>query len=125
MRKSVARRILETTTGEVGEVARHRCDNRPCCNPDHLEWGSQADNVHDAMERGRRPRRQVKPVQPRKTPELARGSRHGRARFTEAEVLVVRSRHASGVSVYRIAKDTRASKRAIKMIVERTTWTHI
>ena len=124
-RRSVSRWVLMVTTGHLGEVARHRCDNPPCCNPDHLLWGSHEDNVHDALERGRRPRRRPKPKRPRKVPELARGSRHGRARFTEEEVLAIRSKRADGASIYRLAKDTGASQCAIKLIVNRVTWTHI
>lgn len=37
-----------------GVVIRHSCDNPPCCNPAHLSAGSQADNVRDMHERGRR-----------------------------------------------------------------------
>lgn len=33
--------------------ARHKCDNPNCVNPDHLEWGTQADNINDAKVRGR------------------------------------------------------------------------
>jgi hypothetical protein len=36
-----------------GAVVRHTCDVPACCNPDHLELGSQADNVQDAKDRGR------------------------------------------------------------------------
>jgi hypothetical protein len=36
-----------------GHVVRHKCDNRPCCAPHHLESGTQADNVRDMFERGR------------------------------------------------------------------------
>jgi len=41
--------------------ALHRCDNPPCCNPTHLRWGTQAQNIQDAIERQRAkmpPRRQ-------------------------------------------------------------------
>lgn len=37
------------------EVIRHKCDNPPCVNPDHLEVGTQMDNVNDAIDRGRAP----------------------------------------------------------------------
>lgn len=41
--------------GEIGPglVVRHRCDNAPCVRPDHLETGTQQQNVQDMVERGR------------------------------------------------------------------------
>jgi hypothetical protein len=32
---------------------RHSCDNPGCINPKHLSWGTQRDNIQDAVERGR------------------------------------------------------------------------
>lgn len=37
----------------AGLLIRHSCDNPACCNPQHLLLGTQAQNVLDAIERGR------------------------------------------------------------------------
>lgn len=54
----IAHRVaLELSSGaalEGAEIARHKCDNPPCCNPAHLERGTTADNVRDCIDRGRR-----------------------------------------------------------------------
>jgi len=36
-----------------GKVIRHVCDNRRCCNPDHLLVGDHEDNTADILERNR------------------------------------------------------------------------
>lgn len=36
-----------------GLVVRHKCDFKPCVNPNHLELGTQLDNINDSIERGR------------------------------------------------------------------------
>lgn len=30
-----------------GLLIRHTCDNKTCCNPEHLVWGTQSDNMKD------------------------------------------------------------------------------
>ena len=37
----------------AGNVVRHKCHNKACCNVKHLELGSQAENVRDRVESGR------------------------------------------------------------------------
>lgn len=56
-----------------GKVVRHKCDNPPCCNPLHLELGTQGQNVQDRVDRGRG----------------AAGQQNGRNVLTPSQVLVV------------------------------------
>jgi hypothetical protein len=43
--------IHTQTVAGLDEVARHRCHNPLCINPEHLELGSQADNRQDDFDR--------------------------------------------------------------------------
>ncbi len=45
---------IEATATYHGTVIRHKCDTPRCCNPKHLEKGSQRQNVIDMDKRGRR-----------------------------------------------------------------------
>ena len=36
-----------------GHVARHKCHNRACVNPQHLVWGTTKQNAQDCVEAGR------------------------------------------------------------------------
>ena len=47
--------VYEALVGPIKEglVLRHSCDVRPCVNPDHLEPGTQGQNMREMMTRGR------------------------------------------------------------------------
>ena len=44
---------LNKGTIPEGMLVRHTCDNKLCCNPEHLILGSYADNSQDALTRNR------------------------------------------------------------------------
>lgn len=47
--------VMDRLAGGLGskELVCHRCDNPPCCNPNHLYIGSYFQNVQDRENRGR------------------------------------------------------------------------
>jgi len=56
-------------------VIRHKCDNRKCINPDHLEIGTQQENIIDISTRKRWPDRS--------------GSKNGCAKLNEELILEI------------------------------------
>lgn len=58
-----------------GMLVRHKCDNPGCINPEHLEVGTQSDNMSDCKSRGR--------MSP---PPVARGATNNKTKLTEEQV---------------------------------------
>ncbi len=54
-----------------GMLVCHKCDVRPCINPDHLFIGTYSDNLRDAFKKGRRFRRSSLINNKRKTTMLS------------------------------------------------------
>lgn len=63
-----------------GAVIRHTCDNPACCNPSHLKIGTQAENIGDAVRRGRN-----------SPPPHRTGEAHPSAKLTARQVEEIRA----------------------------------
>ena len=98
------------------DMALHRCDIRPCINPDHLEQGNARINRAHAVERSR--------LNPNPTP--CPGESNGNAVLTEEDVLEIRRLYSKEVpNAYTIADMFGVSQGTIWHIVNRRTWKHI
>jgi hypothetical protein len=92
-----------------GSVVMHMCDNRACVNPDHLRVGTQADNVRDMDEKGRR-----------RTGSMP-GSTHHQSKLTESDVIAIRlSNEPHGV----LAEKYGVTPEAIQY-ARRNGWRHV
>lgn len=105
------------STGVMGAVAMHKCDNPSCINPQHLKWGTIAENNADMKAKGRNGLGE----------KMARkGTNSGMAKLNDAQVLEIRSLVEKGtISQRAIAKLYGMSHTMIQDIVSRKHWTHI
>ena len=94
--------------GEIpdGMVVRHTCDNRKCCNPDHLILGTHADNARDREERKRG----------------AYGEKNGAARLTQERVDQMRVAFKVGIPVSEVAAVFGVSVSAAYRVKVGRTW---
>jgi len=88
----------------------HRCDNRPCCNHNHLFTGTQADNNADRFVKGR------------SRGTSLRGSQTSSAKLTEDDIRIIRSSPLSGAE---LARQLGVSKTAVNLAREGHTWRHV
>lgn len=91
----------------------HKCDNRKCCNPDHLFLGTHQDNHDDMIAKGRK----------RWTPSL--GSKQVAAKLREEDVIVIRDKLASGERGKDVAAQFGVSPSAVSLIKRGKGWRHV
>lgn len=88
-----SRLAYETWVGSIpeGYVVRHKCDNPPCINPEHLEVGTHKDNTRDKMSRNRL--------------RVRSGSSHGQAKLLESDVRFIRQEYSKGHTTQKMLGD--------------------
>ena len=99
--------IYEELFGFIGKdlVVRHKCDNPSCINPEHLEIGTQKDNMRDRQLRGRT--------------AITSGEKSGKAKLTWEQVRAIRR---DNKSLSQIAKQYGVHKSTIAGIKQGKTW---
>lgn len=95
--------------GEIPEglVVRHKCRNRHCVNPNHLEVGTRVDNMADKVRDG----------------TDNRGEKNHKAKLTPEQVHEIRNR-ASEVQE-RLAEEFGVSSQSIRNVIAHRNWKHV
>lgn len=105
---SAHRLAYELTFGpiEKGKVVCHRCDNPPCCNPDHLFIGSIQDNKDDEINKDRH----------------VYGERVGNHKLTEDDVRAIRVLLDENFTLQYIGNKFNVTRQAIHRIKYGLSW---
>jgi hypothetical protein len=86
----------------------HKCDNRKCCNPDHLFLGSYRDNMLDAYKKNRKSQLQ--------------GEAHTNAKLSNKQAQEIRKRYEAGEMQIPLAKEFNVSQKVISLIIRNETY---
>lgn len=102
----------------------HHCDNPPCINPRHLFLGTNTDNVHDMLAKGRGNKasgaRNGHATRPEKT---LRGEANPQSKLTEESVRLIRQLYAAGgVSHRHLARRFGVGRSTIARILSGNLW---
>lgn len=116
MRGLLAHRASYTMyKGEIpeGKFVCHTCDNRACCNPDHLFLGTPKDNARDALRKGRLAVENLTYRPPKGKSFNAK---------LESHIGEIRERIAKGERIVEIAESYEVTPQAIYSIKHGKTW---
>lgn len=96
--------------GEIpkGKWVLHKCDNPPCCNPEHLFLGSPADNNRDRDAKGRH--------------WTHLGEDHGNAKLTVEDVLEIRRLRQEGCLLADIGRQFNITDGHVCSIAAKRVW---
>jgi len=94
--------------GEVaqGLYVRHLCNNPGCFNAEHLEVGTQKDNMQDAVKADRQ----------------AKGTKIPQSKLNEKKVLEIRKLYTEGMSQTNLAEMHGVHLSTIRRVVKRIDW---
>lgn len=103
------------TYGDIpnGLFVCHHCDNRLCCNPEHLFLGNNQDNMRDMARKGRG----------RNSPSY--GESHPNSKVTQRDVEEMRRLYGTGkYTYYQLAPLFGISYQNVGNIITRKTWNY-
>jgi hypothetical protein len=95
---------------DLPKIVRHKCRNRHCCNPDHLEGGTHKENNGIDKERDGTDNK---------------GERHGSSKLTAEQVVEMRRLRREGWSLEQLMVRYELTSAGILNALDGTNWSHI
>lgn len=100
-----------------GMIVMHACDNRRCVRPSHLSAGTQLENMHDMIAKGRA----VTVL-----PEPKLGSSHHNAKLSELDVREIHRLASIGDTSHKaMSVMFGVSRSLVSLIVKGRAWAHM
>ena len=87
-------------------VVRHKCDNKKCINPEHLELGTLKDNIQDKVKRNR----------------CAKGEKVPTSKLTKEQVKEIRVLREKGMKLTNLSEKFKVSPAQISNIIREISW---
>lgn len=105
--------------GEIpkGLFVLHKCDVPECCSPDHLFLGTQRENIHDRMRKGRS-------IYSEKT-QFKKSQKPHNTILNESQVKEIREQRLKGELMKDLAIKYNVTRYAISDLIKRKSWKHI
>lgn len=117
--------IAHGSPAGIGINALHSCDNPPCCNPNHLRWGTQKDNTADCIKRGRASKPPANAAYRRRDTQ-PKGADVWNQTLTEAKVRQIwKMQLAGGMTVKAISEAVDAKHHAVADVCRGRSWRHL
>ena len=106
----VAYNLANSVILQTKEIVRHICHNTSCINPDHLEIGTQKDNIDDKVKANRQ----------------HKGEKSPSSKLTENKVIELRKRYwINRESISDLANESKVKVSTLHECLQSKTWKHI
>lgn len=104
------RYTYERYVGTIGKFCVcHTCDNRLCCNPQHLFLATNDENMADMVNKSRQ----------------AHGDTHGNAKLTAEKVIRMRRYHSKGISAAALGRIFGIGRTKAWAAITGISWAHV